>query len=140
MIFKIQNSTKSLICPFDNTEYHYVSLVEGFNLPMSVGPLTPSTNSKCNPVAGKKDISIVFLPEFKVNGDCHNGCGVFPSNDLYCCKGDYAQQFPTNNYTNFFKSQCPETVSYGFENQHLDIYCPSGTDYKVLFCILLLYK
>jgi hypothetical protein len=119
---------------YGNTDYYYVSLAEGFNLPMSVGPLTPSTKSKCNPVACKKDINAVCPPELKVNGGCHTGCGAFPSNDLYCCKGDYAQQCPANNYTTFFKSQCPESIGYGFENQQPDIYCPSGTEYKVLFC------
>jgi hypothetical protein len=102
---------------YDNTDYIYVSLAEGFNLPMSVGPLTPSTKSKCNPVACKKDINVVCPPELKVNGGFRTGCGVFPSNDLYCCKGDYAQQCPANNYTKFFKSQCPESIGYGFENQ-----------------------
>ncbi|KAL4200760.1 hypothetical protein AMTRI_Chr02g212760 [Amborella trichopoda] len=45
----------------------------------------------------------------------------------YCCTG------PTN-YSRFFKDRCPDAYSYPKDDPSSTFTCPSGTNYRVIFC------
>nr|QDZ06031.1 thaumatin-like protein [Pinus taeda] len=114
-----------------NQDFYDMSLVDGFNLPASIAPST----SSCTTVTCSKDINADCPPELKVAaGGCQSACAAFPSNDLYCCRGQYINNCPPSNYSQFFKSECPQAYSYAKDDQTSTFTCPGGSDYNVVFC------
>ncbi|CAN6679223.1 unnamed protein product [Malus baccata var. baccata] len=105
-------------------DFYDVSLVEGFNLPVSGcdGDLRPNCPNEL---------------AFKANGKkvgCRSACDVFDT-DEYCCRGRYGKAAvckPTY-YSKKFKEACPTGYSYAYDDPS-SIFTCSGTDYVVAFC------
>jgi len=116
------------------TDYYYVSVDDGFNVPVSIGPLTPTGSPKCITVSCKENITAVCEPELKVKQGCMSGCVAFPQNDLFCCAGNYTRDCPSNIYSRFFKSHCPQASTYVGDGEEPNIICGSNLGYRVLFC------
>ncbi|GLJ57125.1 hypothetical protein SUGI_1300960 [Cryptomeria japonica] len=113
-----------------NKDFYDVSLVDGFNGPLSINP----TNEQCTAPACKADVNAVCPAELKVNGGCNSACTVFQT-DQYCCRGAYVDNCPATNYSMIFKNQCPQAYSYAKDDTSSTFTCPSGTtDYSIVFC------
>ncbi|GLJ41566.1 hypothetical protein SUGI_0860220 [Cryptomeria japonica] len=111
-------------------DYYDVSLVDGFNVPLSINP----TNSNCTAPACKADVNAMCPDQFKVDGGCKSACNVFQT-DQYCCTGAFADNCPATNYSMIFKNQCPQAYSYPKDDNSSTFTCPSGTsDYSIVFC------
>ncbi|XP_059066501.1 pathogenesis-related thaumatin-like protein 3.8 [Cryptomeria japonica] len=111
-------------------DYYNVSLVDGFNVPLSINP----TNSNCTAPACKADVNAMCPDQFKVDGGCKSACNVFQT-DQYCCTGAFADNCPATNYSMIFKNQCPQAYSYPKDDNSSTSTCPSGTsDYSIVFC------
>ncbi|XP_071723979.1 pathogenesis-related thaumatin-like protein 3.5 [Rutidosis leptorrhynchoides] len=120
-----------------NTDYYDVSLVDGFNLPISVTPINGTGN--CSPCGCDKDLRLTCPSELatKSNGKvvgCRSACDVF-NTDAYCCKGVFgnAKTCQPTFYSKKFKDACPTAYSYAYDDP-TSIFTCSGTDYVVAFC------
>ncbi|MFS7919501.1 putative Thaumatin family [Helianthus anomalus] len=120
-----------------DTTFYDVSLVDGFNLPLTVTPIQGKGDCK---VAGcDTDLRANCPPELTFRSDgkpsaCRSACNVFDS-DEYCCKGMYSNPvtcMPTN-YSKIFKTACPVAYSYAYDDPTSIITC-STTDFVVSFC------
>ncbi|CAD5168935.1 unnamed protein product [Musa acuminata subsp. malaccensis] len=111
---------------FDNLDFLDVSLVDGFNVPMEFSPIT----GNCSAIRCLADIKGQCPAELWTPGGCNNPCTVFKT-DEYCCTSGSCG--PTN-YSNFFKSNCPDAYSYPKDDATSTFTCPGNGDYKVIFC------
>ncbi|KAG8390836.1 hypothetical protein BUALT_Bualt01G0124900 [Buddleja alternifolia] len=99
--------------------YYDVSLVDGFNLPVSMIPV--GGGNGCGVAACEADVN-VCCPENlvvrrggKVVG-CKSAC-LGTRDDRYCCTGEYASSRtckPTA-FSNLFKAICPRAYSYAYD-------------------------
>ncbi|KAL3743088.1 hypothetical protein ACJRO7_018394 [Eucalyptus globulus] len=105
-----------------------ISLVDGFNIPMDFSP----TTGACRGIRCAADINGQCPAELKTPGGCNNPCTVFKTNE-YCCTDGPGSCGPTN-YSQFFKTNCPDVYSYPQDDPTSTFTCPSGTNYKVTFC------
>lgn len=112
-----------------NQDFLDISLVDGFNLPLTVTP----SNSGCTVISCTSDINSVCPSELKVTDGCNSACAEFDT-PQYCCTGDYLNNCPPTNYSEFFKGQCPQAYSYAEDDATSTFTCPSGADYNVVFC------
>ncbi|XP_022753152.1 thaumatin-like protein [Durio zibethinus] len=118
-------------------DFYDVSLVDGFNLPLSVTPVNGKGN--CSMASCDSDLRKICPSElaFKANGKvvaCRSACDVF-NTDEYCCKGIYGNPAvcqPTY-YSKKFKSACPTAYSYAYDDP-TSIFTCSGADYVITFC------
>ena len=113
-----------------NQDYYDISLVDGFNLPVAVVP----TAGNCKAISCNKNITADCPAELKTEGGCKNACLAFPSNDQYCCSGQFVDNCPPNDYSKFFKGECPQAYSYAKDDASSTFVCPTGADYTVTFC------
>lgn len=121
-----------------NQDYYDVSLVDGFNLPLTVTP-TGSFQGTCGVAGCGSDINNQCPSELQVmdNGaivSCKSACLAFQSAQ-YCCSGAYAN--PTTckptTYSELFKAACPNAYSYAFDDPS-SIFTCSGANYAITFC------
>ncbi|XP_048629488.1 pathogenesis-related thaumatin-like protein 3.5, partial [Brassica napus] len=118
-------------------DFYDVSLVDGFNLPMSVTPMNGKGN--CSVAGCVADLRSKCPPELAVKSkgkvvSCRSACDVF-DRDEYCCRGVYGNPVtcrPTN-YSKMFKEACPTAYSYAYDDP-TSIFTCSGTDYVISFC------
>ncbi|KAL2520047.1 Pathogenesis-related thaumatin superfamily protein [Forsythia ovata] len=118
-------------------DFYDVSLVDGFNLPMSVTPLNGKGN--CSIAGCDSDLRNSCPSELAVKGNgrtvaCRSACDVF-NTDEYCCRGNYGNPStcqPTY-YSKKFKQACPTSYSYAYDDP-TSIFTCKGTDYVVAFC------
>ncbi|XP_047979079.1 thaumatin-like protein 1 [Salvia hispanica] len=119
-------------------DFYDVSLVDGFNLPVTV----TSAGGNCPTTSCLVDINNKGCPdELAVrvgNGGvvgCKSACLAL-NQPQYCCTGAYSSPAtckPTR-YSQIFKSQCPEAYSYAYDDQTSLLTCPTGNDYLITFC------
>ncbi|GAB2260087.1 hypothetical protein Droror1_Dr00010942 [Drosera rotundifolia] len=122
---------------YGGADFYDVSLVDGYNLPMSVTPVDGTGN--CSAVTCDADLNASCPDALRVEigGEsvaCKSACDAFgdPQN---CCSGSYASPSackPTS-YSEFFKSQCPDAYSYAFDDAS-SIFTCSGADFLITFC------
>ncbi|KAL4580694.1 hypothetical protein LXL04_016895 [Taraxacum kok-saghyz] len=120
-----------------DTAFYDVSLVDGFNLPITVTPI--QGKGECSIAGCDTDLMVSCPPELTFRSDgkavaCRSACNVFDS-DEYCCKGMYGNPVtcvPTN-YSKIFKTACPVAYSYAYDDPTSIITC-STTDFVVSFC------
>ncbi|GJV08927.1 G-type lectin S-receptor-like serine/threonine-protein kinase [Tanacetum coccineum] len=121
----------------ENIEIYDVSIVEGFNLQMVVqasgGYGFESLN--CAKTGCVDDLNSKCKTELKLKGGggCKSACQVFNSSKD-CCTGFYASQqmCEITTYTKLFKSTCPRSYSYLYDDKKL--FTCQGADYIVRFC------
>ncbi|KAJ8460070.1 hypothetical protein OPV22_032996 [Ensete ventricosum] len=111
---------------FNNLDFFDISLVDGFNVPMEFGPIT----GNCSAIRCSADINGRCPAVLKAPGGCNNPCTVFKT-DEYCCNSGSCG---STDYSNFFKSNCPDAYSYPKDDATSTFTCPGGADYKVIFC------
>ncbi|CAI9769695.1 unnamed protein product [Fraxinus pennsylvanica] len=119
-------------------DFYDVSLVDGFNLPISIFPSGGTGN--CRSVICKADLIRVCPPELVVvggNGErvaCKSACLAFRQ-PQYCCTG--AINSPTTckptNYSQIFKRACPTAYSYPFDDRTGTFTC-TGANYVITYC------
>ncbi|KAB1217841.1 Thaumatin-like protein [Morella rubra] len=104
-----------------NSALHYydVSLVDGFNLPVSMVPIGGGMG--CGVAACEADLNVccpsplVLKREGKVVG-CKSAC-LAARSDRYCCTGDYAnpKSCKPTVFSHLFKAVCPRAYSYAYD-------------------------
>ncbi|XP_076954991.1 pathogenesis-related thaumatin-like protein 3.5 [Bidens hawaiensis] len=117
--------------------FYDVSLIDGFNLPMSVRAIHGKGN--CSVVGCVGDLRKTCPSDlsFKANGKiiaCRSACDVF-NTDEYCCRGVYgnAETCQPTYYSKKFKDACPTSYSYAYDDP-TSIFTCSGADYVITFC------
>ncbi|XP_075486004.1 osmotin-like protein [Primulina tabacum] len=116
-----------------------VSLVDGFNLPMTV---TPHEGKGQCPVVGCRSDLLATCPHGlqlrashgKIVG-CKSGCAAFGTDEL-CCRHRYnsPQTCRASSYSEFFKHACPATFTYAHDSPSLMHECSAPRELKVIFC------
>ncbi|ESW23173.1 hypothetical protein PHAVU_004G024600 [Phaseolus vulgaris] len=119
-------------------DYYDVSLVDGYNIPVSITPRT--TDPKCLIGGCLKDINSLCPPQLKVlnsKGEvvgCKSACLAF-GDDRYCCRNAYGtpEKCRPSVYSKIFKDACPSYFSYAFDSPTPLVRCASSL-YVVTFC------
>ncbi|GAV71820.1 Thaumatin domain-containing protein [Cephalotus follicularis] len=119
-------------------DFYDVSLVDGYNLPMSVSP-QGGTGGNCTATGCAVDLNAACPAELKVsdNGEsvaCKSACLAF-GDPKYCCSGAYAtpDTCKPSFYSQLFKSACPRAYSYAYDDGTSTCTC-LGADYVITFC------
>ncbi|KAK9065891.1 hypothetical protein SSX86_015293 [Deinandra increscens subsp. villosa] len=123
--------------PTDQSSYA-VSLVDGFNVPMTV---TPHEGKGVCPVVGCKADLLATCPwSLQMHADgrvvgCKSGCEAF-NTDEFCCRGRFnnAQTCKGSKWSDFFKHACPATFAYAHDSPSLMHECMAPRELKVIFC------
>ncbi|KAL2487381.1 Pathogenesis-related thaumatin superfamily protein [Abeliophyllum distichum] len=118
--------------------FYDVSLVDGYNLPVSVAT-TPSMK-KCRIGGCSKNLKTRCPSELQVvnkKGEvvaCKSACLRF-NRDQYCCRNEYGspEKCKPNMYSKLFKDSCPSYVSYAFDTPSPLVVCDSDM-YNITFC------
>nr|GME07516.1 osmotin-like protein [Ipomoea batatas] len=116
----------------NNTDFFDISLLEGFNIPMSLTPTNATTDDKCHSISCTADIVAQCPAPLRDPGGCNDPCNTFGTSQ-YCCTNNG----PCNSteYSRFFKTRCPDAYSYPKDDATSTFTCSGGTtDYKVVFC------
>ncbi|XP_021735878.1 osmotin-like protein OSML13 [Chenopodium quinoa] len=115
----------ALAQPNNPTDTIDISLIEGFNIPIS---FTPTSNSgaldgKCRTISCTADINGQCPQNWKVPGGCNSPC---TTQGIGSCgaSGD----------STFYKQRCPDAYSFPEDDQSSTFACPSGTNYRLTFC------
>ncbi|GJS21296.1 thaumatin-like protein 1 [Tanacetum coccineum] len=120
----------------DGKDTYDVSLVDGFNLPISIVP-----NGGCATTDCPVDINAQCPSQFALrNGagatiGCRSACVQFGT-PQYCCKGAYntSSTCPPTDYSRFFKNLCPNAYSYAYDDPSSTFTCNTGANYVITFC------
>ncbi|KAL8459532.1 hypothetical protein ACS0TY_036039 [Phlomoides rotata] len=121
-------------------DFYDVSLVDGFNVPITVRPLNTRPGGNCSAAGCDGDLRQTCPKELATRGGggkvigCRSACDVF-NTDEYCCKGIYGNPStcqPTT-YTKLFKQACPTAYSYAYDDPSSLFTC-LATDYIIAFC------
>ncbi|KAL8138316.1 hypothetical protein V2J09_004317 [Rumex salicifolius] len=120
------------------SDFYDVSLVDGFNVPVTVTPLKGQGN--CSTAGCVSDLRRTCPSELQRRMDgrtvaCRSACDVF-NTDQYCCRGAYggpAVCQPTD-YSRKFKTACPTAYSYAYDDPTSIFTCAAAPDYAITFC------
>ncbi|KAL2331070.1 hypothetical protein Fmac_018651 [Flemingia macrophylla] len=117
-------------------DFYDVSLVDGFNIPVSVVP----TNSNCKSTGCTADLNAVCPTEMEVREKgnvvaCHNACAEI-NKDFFCCVGNYStpKTCKPSLYAKVFKEACPQAYSYPYDDNTSTFQCSNQTNYNITFC------
>ncbi|XP_061376472.1 thaumatin-like protein 1b [Gastrolobium bilobum] len=119
-------------------DFYDVSLVDGYNLPMTVEP--HGLGGNCTATGCAVDLNKGCPTELKVmtasneSVACKSACEAF-GDPQYCCSGAYGtpQTCKPSSYSQFFKSACPRAYSYAYDDGTSTFTCASA-DYLITFC------
>ncbi|CAI0469340.1 unnamed protein product [Linum tenue] len=119
-------------------DFYDVSLVDGFNLPVSI---TPQGGGSCNATSCPADVNAACPPQLAVKGpdgtviSCKSACLAL-NEPRYCCSGDLntPEKCPPTEYSKLFKDRCPQAYSYAYDDGTSTFTCPTGQDYLITFC------
>ncbi|XP_048128602.1 thaumatin-like protein 1 [Rhodamnia argentea] len=119
-------------------DFYDVSLVDGYNLPMSVDP-RGGKGGNCTATGCAADMNARCPKELQVNVNggcvaCRSACDAF-GDPKYCCSGAYAtpDTCKPSVYSEFLKRECPRAYSYAYDDGTSTFTCASA-DYVVTFC------
>ncbi|KDP36623.1 hypothetical protein JCGZ_08439 [Jatropha curcas] len=122
-------------------DFYDVSLVDGFNVPMSVSPRGGSGDT-CIPASCARNVNSDCPNELAIKGPdgnsvigCKSACLAF-NRPEYCCTENFntsATCKPTN-YSMFFKGRCPQAYSYAYDDPTSTFSCVGGANYDITFC------
>ncbi|KAH7553503.1 hypothetical protein ACOSP7_029772 [Xanthoceras sorbifolium] len=121
-------------------DFFDLSLVDGFNLPLSVTPQGGS-GATCTTSTCSGNVNSVCPTELAVKGSdgstiaCKSACLAL-NEPQYCCTGEFGtpETCPPTNYSMIFKNQCPQAYSYAYDDQTSTFSCTGGANYAVTFC------
>lgn len=118
-------------------DYYDVSLVDGFNLPITITPTNGTGN--CSVAGCDADLRQKCPSELALKTDgkiiaCKSACEAF-NTDQYCCRGAYGNPIScvATNYSRSFKQACPVAYSYAFDDPTSILTC-NAPEYIVTFC------
>lgn len=132
---------------FGGKDFYDISLVDGYNLPMSVTPVPgtfvvsdPNDPYDCGSPGCTSDLNATCpaeLQEKNAAGEvvaCLSACEKFGT-DQYCCKGanNTPDTCPPTNYSMIFKNACPTAYSYAYDDKTSTFTCLGGS-YVITFC------
>ncbi|RLN40723.1 uncharacterized protein C2845_PM01G42950 [Panicum miliaceum] len=127
-----------------------VSLVDGYNLPVSVSAV-PGTGaadpSKCAIAGCARDVNAACPPELQVTAAtagggakaavvaCKSACLAFGL-DAFCCRGAYATPAACRGsvYSRLFKDACPAYYSYAYDTTATTASGCRAREYVITFC------
>ncbi|GJS86610.1 thaumatin-like protein 1 [Tanacetum coccineum] len=120
----------------DGKDFFDVSLVDGFNLPVSIVPQDGCAATDC-PVYINANCPSELAVKNGSGGTvgCKSACEVFGTPE-YCCSGDHntPDKCPPTDYSRFFKNLCPKAYSYAYDDSTSTFTCNTGTNYVITFC------
>ncbi|XP_057475068.1 osmotin-like protein [Actinidia eriantha] len=118
-----------------------VSLVDGFNIPMTVTPHEGKGN--CPVVGCRADLLATCPAALQLRYPaghghvvgCKSGCEALGTDEL-CCRNHYNSPATCrpSSYSEFFKHACPATFTYAHDSPSLTHECSSPRELKVIFC------
>ncbi|WOL05935.1 thaumatin-like protein 1b isoform X2 [Canna indica] len=111
-------------------DFYDVSLVDGYNLPVLV-----EAGRGCAAAGCAMDIGARCPAELRAGRACKSACDAFGKPE-YCCSGAYASPAtcrPTA-YSQLFKTACPKSYSYAYDDPTSTFTCSGGADYTITFC------
>ncbi|XP_065050463.1 thaumatin-like protein 1 [Musa acuminata AAA Group] len=120
----------------DGRDFYDVSLVDGYNLPMLV---EAAGREGCAASGCAADLNRLCPAELKVgHGDsaaCRSACGAFGRPE-FCCSGEYGSpdRCRPSAYSQMFKSACPRSYSYAFDDATSTFTCAGAQGYSITFC------
>ncbi|KAH7432084.1 hypothetical protein KP509_07G007300 [Ceratopteris richardii] len=124
-------------------DYYDVSLVDGYNLRVSVQPRGSQRGSRtCRPAGCNVDVNAMCPAALRVakRGSsgvvaCRSACTAF-SRPEFCCTGAYAQPSSCrpSYYSRLFKRACPRAYSYAFDDPSSIFTCSKPHSYLISFC------
>lgn len=138
--------------PKNIQDFYDVSLVDGYNLQMTMTPRCGYTAGSghyyCSKAGCSSDLNQRCPMELVVNGTggvvaCKSACLAF-NRDEYCCRGanNVPQTCPPFRYSRIFKAACPEAYSYAYDDKASTFTCnnnsPGTTSYNIVFCTWIL--
>ncbi|WVZ60028.1 hypothetical protein U9M48_010100 [Paspalum notatum var. saurae] len=100
------------------TDYFDISLVHGFNAPMSFLPAAGGRCARGGPSCPVQEITFDCPSDQRATAGCNNPC-------------DGKSGCGPNNGTEYFKKACPETVTYVGDTDNTTYTCTSGTNYQI---------
>eukprot|EP00249_Psilotum_nudum_P030431 c43040_g1_i1 orf=468-1187(+) len=119
-------------------DFYDVSLVDGYNLEISITPRGGS--GACQTAGCSSDLNQVCPSKLQMdNGGevvaCKSACDAFNKPE-YCCTGAYSspQTCHSNTFSKIFKRACPKAYSYAYDDPSSIFTCPTGADYTISFC------
>lgn len=119
-------------------DFYDVSLVDGYNIPITVTPKGGS--GTCGTAGCSSDLNLNCPSELQDLNDggvvgCKSACNAFQS-PQYCCQGAYAN--PTtcqpSVYSEIFKTACPNAYSYAYDDPTSTFTCTAAPNYSIVFC------
>ncbi|XP_062210552.1 thaumatin-like protein 1 [Phragmites australis] len=119
-------------------DFYDVSLVDGYNLPILIEPAGGASGPTTCAAAGcAADLNARCPAELRTQGGaaCRSACDAFGKPE-YCCSGAYANPntcHPTA-YSQVFKTACPKSYSYAYDDPTSTFTCAGGRDYTITFC------
>ncbi|KAA8537511.1 hypothetical protein F0562_027119 [Nyssa sinensis] len=115
-------------------DFYDVSLVDGYNLPMTVE--ASGGSGACGSTGCVTDLNRQCPAELRVEGGqaCKSACEAFGS-PQYCCSGAYSSPATCTPsvYSEMFKTACPRSYSYAYDDATSTFTC-LGADYTITFC------
>jgi hypothetical protein len=123
----------------DGETYYDISLVNGFNSPMTVKPTDKTgsgkkcTTSSCTTLPSCPSGFETHDDNGKVSG-CKSACSMYNTDEL-CCNGAYNDPdvCKANSYTEQVEAACPDVYSYAYDDNTSVFICESQ-QYTVTFC------
>lgn len=123
----------------NDQDFYDVSLVDGYNLPISITPFKGS--GKCSYAGCVSDLNMMCPVGLQVRSRdmkrvvaCKSACSAFNS-PRYCCTGTYGspQACKPTAYSRIFKTACPKAYSYAYDDPTSIATCTRAS-YLVTFC------
>ncbi|PON45824.1 Thaumatin [Parasponia andersonii] len=125
-----------------NSALHYydVSLVDGFNMPVSMRPIGGGGGRGCGVAACEADLNaccpaaLAVVRGGKVVA-CKSACLAASWSDRYCCRGEFAspQRCKPTVFNRLFKVVCPRAYSYAFD-ESTGLHSCMAPRYVITFC------
>lgn len=124
--------------PGNNKDFYDVSLVDGYNVEMSVRATGGTGDCQSAGCVADLNSNCPSQLQVKDNGGnvvaCKSACMAFNVAE-FCCTGEHATPAtcgPTL-YSQMFKRACPTAYSYAYDDASSTCTC-SGSDYLITFC------
>jgi hypothetical protein len=120
-------------------DFYDVSLVDGYNLPISITPFKGS--GKCSYAGCVSDLNLMCPVGLQVRSRdnkrvvaCKSACSAFNS-PRYCCTGSFGspQACKPTAYSRIFKTACPKAYSYAYDDPTSIATCTNAS-YMITFC------
>ncbi|XP_010448598.1 PREDICTED: thaumatin-like protein 1b isoform X1 [Camelina sativa] len=121
--------------PARKQDFYDVSLVDGYNVPMLV-EANGGSEGTCLTTGCVTDLNQKCPTELRFGSGsaCKSACEAFGSPE-YCCSGAYASptECKPSMYSEIFKSACPRSYSYAFDDATSTFTC-TDADYTITLC------